>query len=550
MSRKGGSQSGSGSRGSGSASRGSGSRSSGGSSIGGSGSGSSKSAWQGKRLGKFRLLSLLGKGAMGKVFLAEDTTLHRQVALKVMTVRADATSDTKRVQQFIREARAAARLNHPNIVNVLEIDEQKDMLYIAMDLVEGGDVKRLIDTGGALNPAKACDLAADAADALAFAHRLGVVHRDIKPSNLMLTRAGRCKVADFGLAELNDPNDSFRLPDGVIGTPKYMAPEVARGEPATGESDQYSLGCTVWHMLTGYAVFEGKRFKDVLHSQVNDTPPKLAKLCPDLPPSLVAAVEQSIAKDPADRHADLESFAKLLRTHSITLGPAGASASVSSYVVEVPAAQASGNKKWWPIAAGAAVVALGVGAAVVVMGGGDTVSSSEGNGGGTGNTSALVEPDTRPLAERPPVSPQPVIVPPVQPERVVTPTPRPDPPAQRRTPTPPAGTAAPDEYTADQTAALKQLASDGGSATVTGTVARAYTSDSGKTFLVKFEGNARRDFQVIWKPARFATMADAFGGENGAGIAGKTIRVTGRLTQFFGAPQIEVDDPAQIQIVE
>lgn len=531
------------------------SRSSGGSDSGegsGGGSGSRTNAWQGKRLGKFRLLSLLGKGAMGKVFLAEDTTLHRQVALKIMTVREGPERDYKKIQQFVREARAAARLNHPNIVNVLEIDEQKDMLYIAMDLVEGGDVKRLIDTGGALAPAKACDLAADAADALAFGHRLGVVHRDIKPSNLMLTRAGRCKVADFGLAELNDPNDDFRLPAGVIGTPKYMSPEAARARPATAASDQYSLGCTVWHMLTGQPVFHAANFRDVLRMQVEDKPPRLSKLCPDLPKSLTEAVEKSIAKDPADRHADLETFAKLLRTHSITLGPSGNSASISSVYVEMPTAKPTGLKRWWPVGvAGASAIALGVGAVVFLS---DSGSASPEVGANTpvdfaaqdtnppGNPAAPSE-STAPL-----VTPQPVELPaeaarPQETDLALPPVSAPEP-----KPAPPA--AAPGEYTADQTAELKQLASDGGSATVVGTVSRAYTSNSGKTFLVKFEGNAAREFQVIWKPGHFQTMADAFGGENGAGVAGKTIRVTGPVTQFFGAPQIAVTSPDQIEILK
>ncbi|MEM7626689.1 MAG: serine/threonine-protein kinase [Planctomycetota bacterium] len=531
---------------------------SGGSAGGASGSGSRTNAWQGKRLGKFRLLSLLGKGAMGKVFLAEDTTLHRQVALKIMTVREGPDRDEKKIQQFVREARAAARLNHPHIVNVLEIDEQKDMLYIAMDLVEGGDVKRLLDTGGALAPAKACDLAADAADALAFGHRLGVVHRDIKPSNLMLTRAGRCKVADFGLAELNDPNDSFKLPDGVIGTPKYMAPEVTQAQPATPASDQYSLGCTVWHMLTGRPVFEGPNFRDVLRMQIEDKPTPLAKLCPDLPVSLTDAVEKSIAKHPDDRHADLETFAKLLRTHSITLGPAGASASISSVVVEVPATKPNGIKRWWPVGvAGVSAVALGAAAVVVFSGNGNISSDPQADAPSdvvADATAGLVETAAGPKPTPPPAASTPAPVAEASPpfpttmdgDLALPPVPPPD----TAFSPPPTADAAPGEYTADQTAELKQLASDGGRATVVGTVARAYTSQSGKTFLVKFEGNARRDFQIIWKPAQFQAMADAFGGENGAGIAGKTIRVTGKLNQFFGTPQIEVDDPAQITILE
>ncbi len=481
-----------------------------------------ESRWLNKRIGKFRLLSLLGRGAMGKVFLAEDTKLHRQVALKVVSVKKDDRKADAKAQQFIREARAAAKLNHPHIVNVLEIDEQKDLLYIAMDLVQGGDVKQLIQHSGRLSPAKACDLAADAADALAFGHRLGIIHRDIKPSNLMLTREGRCKVADFGLADLGDPNDDFRLPDGIIGTPATMAPEVARGLPALPASDQYSLGCTVWHMITGQPIFTGKNFRDVLQQQVNATPPALAELCPDLPGSLIEAIETALHKDPARRHADCEVFARLLRSHSMALGTASASASMSHASMAMlggPPSVALPTKRktpWLIAGASAGALTLGLGGAVLVWGGGD----------------ANQPPPTTPAL--PPASAvAPATIPPATPP---TPT--------RVNP------AAPAVFTADQTDDLKPLVADDAVVAVTGTVATAELSATGKTLMVKFVGNDTGDFQVIWKPKVYDTMAQAFGGEHGEGLAGQTIRVTGELSSMFGTPQINVTSPQQIEFVE
>ncbi|MEO0514972.1 MAG: serine/threonine-protein kinase [Planctomycetota bacterium] len=491
-----------------------------------------QSRWLNKRIGKFRLLSLLGRGAMGKVFLAEDTKLHRQVALKVVSVKKDDRQADAKAQQFIREARAAAKLNHPHIVNVLEIDEQKDLLYIAMDLVQGGDVKQLIKHSGRLSPAKACDLAADAADALAFGHRLGIIHRDIKPSNLMLTREGRCKVADFGLADLGDPNDDFRLPDGIIGTPATMAPEVARGLPALPASDQYSLGCTVWHMLTGEPIFTGKNFRDVLHQQVNATPHALAELCPDLPASLIEAIETALHKDPAHRHADCEVFARLLRVHSMALGPASASASMSHASMAMlggpPSVALPAKRKtpWLIAGASAGALALGIGGAALVMGSGNANPTPTPPPLTSSTSNIALAPAESDAAPTPPAAPAT------------------NPPAA------PTSTAEPPAFTANQTDDIKPLVAADTLVAVTGTVATAELSATGKTFMVKFTGNDTGDFQVIWKPKVYDTMAQAFGGEHGEGLAGQTIRVTGELSSMFGTPQINAKTPDQIQIVE
>ncbi|MEM9420156.1 MAG: serine/threonine-protein kinase [Planctomycetota bacterium] len=509
-----------------------------------------ESRWLNKRLGKFRLLSLLGQGAMGKVFLAEDTTLQRQVALKVVAVSKDDPKAQAKAQQFIREARAAAKINHPHIVNVLEIDQQNDLLYIAMDLVQGGDVKQLIKNSGRIDPAKACDLAADAADALAYGHRLGVIHRDVKPSNLMLTREGRCKLADFGLADLGDPNDDFRMPDGIIGTPSTIAPEVARGQPALPASDQYSLGCTVWHMLTGQPIFSGKNVREVLVKQANEPTPSLAELCPDLPDALIHGIETALAKDPEARHADCEVFARLLRGHSIALGPAGSSGSLSSAslaAVMTPVASKRQKTPW--VIAGASVAAL-------VLGGGAMVALNGNNDGSSpANPPTSTSREAEPIASEPPPETEPAreivttIEPPAPPAPAaeLSPTPSPLPPP---TPSPAAINVGPLEFTADQTEQIKPLVADDTVVSVTGRVQSAQPSQSGKTFMVKFEGNGRGDFQVIWKPGSYEQMGAAFGGPRGEEIAGQRIRVTGELSSMFGTPQIQVTSPDQIEIVD
>ena len=235
-------------------------------------------SWLGKRVDRFKLLGLLGRGAYGRVFLAEDTDLGRRVALKVVTADAAAKSvrrnskagtDTagdfgrEAVAQMVREARAAARLDHPGVLTIFEVGTLPNLGsggagggYIAMELAEGGTLQELVDAAGPMDARRACTLVADAADALQYAHELGVLHRDVKPANLMLSRGGRCKIGDFGLAYLDDaalPEDDAGRGgrSRVVGTAAYVAPEVVLGNPADAASDQYSLAASLFTLLAG-----------------------------------------------------------------------------------------------------------------------------------------------------------------------------------------------------------------------------------------------------------------------------------------------------------
>jgi serine/threonine protein kinase len=161
-------------------------------------------AWVGKRLGNFKLLRLIGEGKMGRVIQAQDINLQRIVALKILNKRIPGVDDQQRVLQFLREARAAARLEHPNVVRIYEINQHDGWWYIAMEMLEGKNLRTIVKAAGPLTQPRACTLIADASNALAAAHELGIIHRDIKPTNLMLTRSGRCKLTDFGLVRLDD----------------------------------------------------------------------------------------------------------------------------------------------------------------------------------------------------------------------------------------------------------------------------------------------------------------------------------------------------------
>lgn len=349
-------------------------------------------SWLGKRVGRFRLTGLLGQGAMGRVFRAEDTMLRRQVALKVLPKTIKRGQRTVEAEKLIREARAVASLEHPNIVQVYEVNEVGGVYYIAMELVDAGSLRDLVEAQGPIDYLRACQLGAEAAEALGYAHASGIVHRDVKPANLLLTRTGRVKVADFGLARVEDPSDLTNFLAESVGTPQFVAPEILQGHAASGKSDMYSLGATLWYLLTGKPPFEAARAEELLHKHVHAPIPNLKKLRPDLPDALVRTITTSLAKDPAKRHGNAGQFAAALRVHSIPVGAAAAMAGASSPSLDHLAALAAqanlaaadqpqqivetsplaGLRRWAvPLASlgGAAVVATAVIAVMMFRGG-------------------------------------------------------------------------------------------------------------------------------------------------------------------------------------
>ena len=290
---------------------------------------SSAPAWLGKRVGHFKLIGLLGQGAMGRVFRVEDTLLRRYVALKVLPKSIKRNEKGIAIERLIHEAQACATLDHPNVVSVYEVNEAGGVYYIAMELAEGGSLRELVKAAGPLEFPRACLLCADAADALAHAHSLGIVHRDVKPANLMLTRSGRCKVTDFGLARgLESAELSKPIPEAV-GTPQFIAPELLRGKSASLHSDIYSLGATLWYLLTGRSVFEATSTADLLQKHLETPIPDLRNLRPDVPVSLAKAIQKALAKKPQDRFESAAQFAKVLRVHTIPVESSGSFASGS-----------------------------------------------------------------------------------------------------------------------------------------------------------------------------------------------------------------------------
>ena len=275
--------------------------------------------WVGKVLGHFKLLRLIGEGKMGRVIQAHDVNLHRIVALKVLCKRVPGIDGQKRVNQFLREARAAAQIEHPNVVRIYEINQHDGWWYIAMEMLEGGNLREVIRAAGPLSTRRACAFIADAAAALAVAHDVGIIHRDIKPTNLMLSRHGRCKLTDFGLVRLDDPNDPFDFTHKAVGSPLFMAPEMILRKEQTPAIDVYSLGTTLYYALTGRAPFTGKSIDEVLKRHVRETAPDIRTLLPDCSPSLASLIGRALAKDPIDRPSAAD-MAAALRAEAIATG--------------------------------------------------------------------------------------------------------------------------------------------------------------------------------------------------------------------------------------
>ena len=267
----------------------------------------------GLTVGEFHLLRRLGKGGMAEVWLAEQTSLRRQVAVKIL--RPDFVADASYVKRFRHEATAAGSLNHPNIVQVYMVGEQDGIHFIAQEYVQGRNLKEFITRKGPLEVPIALHILKQVAAALQVAATSGIVHRDIKPENVLLTKKGEAKVADFGLAQLSLHGEKVALTQvGVtMGTPLYMSPEQVNGKPLDARSDIYSMGVMAWHMLTGRPPFTGETALAVAVKHLNEVPPSLKEARPDVPPGVVALIERMMSKKKEDRPVDALAVANDLK---------------------------------------------------------------------------------------------------------------------------------------------------------------------------------------------------------------------------------------------
>ena len=281
-----------------------------------------KSALVGKRIGRFQILSSLGSGGMGSVYKAEHLGLDRTVALKVLPD--SLASDGEYVERFLLEARAVAQLVHENIVQVYDVGRASGIYYMAMEFVDGSSLIELLEEGTPLPVLRALTITAQVARALDVAYEHDIVHRDIKPENILLSRDGKVKLADLGLAKRRTEEELGGITTAgiALGTPFYMAPEQARdATSADHRSDIYSLGCSLYEMLTGQVPFKGKSLYDILRKHETEKPTPIRELNPLVPEPVRRLVERMMAKDPADRYQTpkelLEDINILLRSKTI-----------------------------------------------------------------------------------------------------------------------------------------------------------------------------------------------------------------------------------------
>jgi serine/threonine-protein kinase len=264
-------------------------------------------------LGRYRIEAELGRGAMGRVYLAHDPLLDRKVAIK--TLKPDLADDTvlEMKTRFVREAKSAGRLNHPNIVTLYDVDVAGEMAYIAMEYLEGRSLRQLMDAGAPLSHGRIADIIAQIAEALDYAGRFGIVHRDVKPANIMVAASGLAKLTDFGLAHV--PSSQMTQKGNILGSPKYMSPEQVREQPLDGRADLFSLGVVLYELLARCTPFEAADITlfELMERIVTRPAASLSERDASIPAAFDAILSQALAKEPADRFQRGREFAEALR---------------------------------------------------------------------------------------------------------------------------------------------------------------------------------------------------------------------------------------------
>jgi len=263
------------------------------------------------KIGRFDVVSEIGRGAMGVVYDAVDPMLERVVAIKTINMALDPGEMANYEKRFTIEARAAGGLNHPNIVTIYDIGRSGDLVYMAMEFLEGRELKGLMDANE-LTADRALDIAAQVADGLAYAHQHEVVHRDIKPANIMILRDGRVKITDFGIAHMRTAD--VRTQTGVVlGSPRYISPEQVLGKRGDARADIFSLGVIIYEMVTGQAPFSGNDINSLMLQIANFNPPPPSTVNPSLPVMLDLIIAKALAKKPDERYAGISELAADLR---------------------------------------------------------------------------------------------------------------------------------------------------------------------------------------------------------------------------------------------
>jgi serine/threonine-protein kinase len=273
-----------------------------------------------KKIGRYEVVSVVGRGAMGTVYKALDPLIERTVAIKTISLDFSATERAEFEERFFREAKSAGRLSHPNIVTIYDVGETEDEAFIAMEFLEGQSLRELLDSGVVLEIPQICRIAKRIASALDYAHSNQVVHRDIKPGNIMIGRNREIKIMDFGIAKV--ASDARTIDGTLLGSPKYMAPEQILGQPVDGRADLFALGAVLYEMLTGRAPFSGDNLNTIMYKIVNEDPMRPSKVTSLVPAEFDAIIARALAKRPEKRYQSARSFGNDLQKHERSAPPA------------------------------------------------------------------------------------------------------------------------------------------------------------------------------------------------------------------------------------
>src|SRR3954467_11701998 len=263
-------------------------------------------------LGRYKVISEIGQGAMGTVYKAVDPIIDRTVAIKTINLNLSKSELEEYEARFQQEIKAAGRLNHPNIVTIYDVGKTESVAYMAMEFLEGAELKDMIASGKLPAVDQVVDIIAQVADGLWFAHQQDIVHRDVKPSNIMVMKGGIAKITDFGIARL--PNSAVKTMTGLIlGSPRYMSPEQVIGKAIDARSDIFSLGVVLYEALTGIAPFDGDNVNAIMYSTVNTTPPPPSSHNRGVPAMLDLIAAKAMGKLLEDRYQAIKGYPDDLR---------------------------------------------------------------------------------------------------------------------------------------------------------------------------------------------------------------------------------------------
>jgi serine/threonine-protein kinase len=264
------------------------------------------------QLGRYQIAAEIGRGAMGVVYKAHDPVLGRTVAVKTVNMALERDEAAQYEARFLQEARAAGGLNHPNLVTIYDIGKSGEVAYMAMEFIEGVELRTLLTPGKPLPLEQAVSITAQVAEGLAYAHSHGVVHRDVKPANIMVTASGGVKITDFGIARMRSAAVQTQT-GAALGSPKYMSPEQVLGKRADHRSDLFSLGVIAYEMLAGAAPFSGENINALMYQIVHFAPPAPSTLNPAVAEMLDCVVAKMLAKSLEERYQDGAELARDLR---------------------------------------------------------------------------------------------------------------------------------------------------------------------------------------------------------------------------------------------